>query len=365
MSPLLEALTARQGKVILAFKERLGGGRREQVVKEPRRQEVKQERKASQGDDLDLTGEPLEAGFDPNEEWNLSDVKDDNSGLSRCGPRLRGLSVAAARSWLSTTTEEGEHWALLEGRGGLYLGSRSTATTRTMSNVTWSGPSPPRLLQPQLGSVLARHRSSGGSGQARTAARAVYSLCGGEGGSKVEVVAVWSRVSGLLETPPLDCSLSLGVELVQEEEGAGRELLLLEGFVRGLDGEGVTWGGGGRLEERVVELLEEVREAGLKMGGGGGREDGDGGQERQDQDFTDRLWSALSLATSYQQLTRALGLVLETVREEELRPFLYSSNRTAVARVIQVSYACSSFSSYNHRTWREGILCQICQDPNL
>ena len=50
-------------------------------------------------EDLDLTGEPLDMGFDPNQEWNLS-VSGEDGGLSGVrGPRLKGLKLSQARVW--------------------------------------------------------------------------------------------------------------------------------------------------------------------------------------------------------------------------------------------------------------------------
>ena len=182
---------------------------------------------------------------------------------------------------------------------------------------------------------------AGGRGVVKTEASAVYSFSGGEGG-QLQVEAKWNRVSSILETPPLDCSVTLRVELGEDEEAG--ELQLLEGFVRGLKGEGVTWVAGpeSRMETMLDELLEEVRSTGPRSGftriERTGTEEGDeqGNQAaRQEEDFTDRLWTCLSHASSYAQLTEALSLVLTTVSKEELRPYIYARNKTSVARVVQ------------------------------
>ena len=133
------------------------------------------------------------------------------------------------------------------------------------------------------------------------------------------------------------------------EEEDGGELQLLEGFVRGLKGEGVTWVASpeSRMETMLDELLEEVRSTGPRSGftriERTGAEEGDDETEqgsnqaaaRQEEDFTDRLWSCLSHASSYAQLTEALSVVLTTISKEELRPYIYARNKTSVARMVQ------------------------------
>ena len=182
---------------------------------------------------------------------------------------------------------------------------------------------------------------AGGRGVVKTEASAIYSFSGGESG-QLHVEAKWNRVSSILETPPLDCSVTLRVELGEDEEAG--ELQLLEGFVRGLKGEGVTWVAGpeSRMETMLDELLDEVRSTGPRSGftriERSGTEEGNeqGSQAaRQEEDFTDRLWTCLSHASSYAQLTEALSLVLTTVSKEELRPYIYARNKTSVACMVQ------------------------------
>ena len=185
---------------------------------------------------------------------------------------------------------------------------------------------------------------AGGRGVVKTEASAVYSFSGGEAG-QLQVEAKWNRVSSILETPPLDCTVTLSVEVGQEEGGG--ELQLLEGFVRGLKGEGVTWvtGPESQMETMLGELLEEVRCTGPRSGftriERTGAEEGDETEQgsqtaaRQEEDFTDRLWTCLSHASSYAQLTEALSVVLATISKEELRPYIYARNKTSVARMVQ------------------------------
>lgn len=186
---------------------------------------------------------------------------------------------------------------------------------------------------------------AGGRGVAKTEVSALYSFSGGSGGH-LQVEAKWNRVSSILETPPLDCSVTLEIEVGEEEEAG--ELQLLEGFVRGLKGEGVTWVAGpeSRMENMLEELLDEVRSTGPRSGftriertgaeEGDGVESQQGGQaDRQEEDFTDRLWTCLSHASSYAQLTEALSVVLTTISKEELRPYIYARNKTSVARMVQ------------------------------
>ena len=126
---------------------------------------------------------------------------------------------------------------------------------------------------------------------------------------------------------------------------AFRELLLLGGLARGLAGEGVTWVGaeGPPLAHQLQELLEGVREVRPRAGGLSRQERTEALEQvglgvqsiRQETDFTDQLWTVLSRATSYAQLTEALRTVFETIASVELRPFLYAKNKTGVARAVQ------------------------------
>ena len=79
-----------------------------------------------------------QAGFDPNEEWNLSEVLEEGGAGGAVGPRLRGVSLGEARLWLSKSSpgEEGERWALCEAKDTLYLGSRLAGGSRTLSKVS-------------------------------------------------------------------------------------------------------------------------------------------------------------------------------------------------------------------------------------
>ena len=85
-------------------------------------------------EDLDLTGEPLDMGFDPNQEWNLSVSGEDGGLSSGRGPRLKGLKLSQARVWLSKR-EEKERWALVEGGDSLYLGNRTDSNHTMLSKV--------------------------------------------------------------------------------------------------------------------------------------------------------------------------------------------------------------------------------------
>ena len=341
-SAALEGLTGRAGAVTLAYSERRAGAQREGTRVAPKVERVEREER-EEGEELDLTGDPLQAGFDPDQEWDLSGVGEGAPPGAPSAPRYLGVAAAAARAWLGGVAGEGEHWALVEGGEHLYLGSWVAGGRWTLSRVTCQGAAPHRALAAQLPDVHARHAAAGGGGQGlRTAGRALYTLCegGGEGGGRVTVVAEWSRVAALLEAPPLDCSATLQVELEAEGE-AGRELALLRGFVRGLAGEGVTWlvGEGGGAAAGAAALLEVVRTAGPRSSAAKLEvtevgEAAEAAGARLDLDFTDRLWSVLCRAASYAELTTTLATILDTIAREQLRPFLYARNKTRVARLV-------------------------------
>jgi hypothetical protein len=67
---LLASLTLLAAPLTLAFRERLPGSHPALGVSKAVPRAVRQERQDSE--DLDLTGDPLGAGFDPEQEWDLS-----------------------------------------------------------------------------------------------------------------------------------------------------------------------------------------------------------------------------------------------------------------------------------------------------
>ena len=118
---------------MITHREKLAGFSKEKIPEEHRRPSLTKTENHS-AEDLDLTGEPLDMGFDPNQEWNLS-VSGEDGGLSGGrGPRLRGLKLSQARVWLSKR-EERERWALVEGGNSLYLGNRVDSNQTMLSKV--------------------------------------------------------------------------------------------------------------------------------------------------------------------------------------------------------------------------------------
>lgn len=112
-----------------AHREKLAGFSKEKIP-ECRPSLTKRE----PAEELDLTGEPLDMGFDPNQEWNLSVSGEDGGLLGVRGPRLKGLKLSQARVWLSKR-EEKERWALVEGGENLYLGNRVDSNQTMLSKV--------------------------------------------------------------------------------------------------------------------------------------------------------------------------------------------------------------------------------------
>ena len=118
---------------IVTYREKLAGFSKEKI---PERRPSVTKKESDSSEDLDLTGEPLDMGFDPNQEWNLS-VSGEDGGLSGGrGPRLKGLKLSQARVWLSKR-EEKERWALVEGGDSLYLGNRVDSNQTMLSKVDY------------------------------------------------------------------------------------------------------------------------------------------------------------------------------------------------------------------------------------
>ena len=363
MPELLAGITERKIEILMGYKEKSGHEtltRADRVKKSliVNPQDPEQE---DEDADLDLTGSPLGADFDPHQKWNLScpDLDDGAEARVRTGPQYSGVSLAQARAWLSGRGgQEEECWAVTDGADKdrtVYLGSRLEGDTRVMARVISLPPDTSKVISGQLGRVMALHREAGaGQRTVRSQARSELSLVSSSGntGSSIKVVSSWSKAASLLESPPVDAETLLMVELVAGDEKLDTsqlwtELQLLTGFVRGLSGAGVTWLGGEEeqhTETLVTEVIETIRQIGPRSGVTKLESETLAEQEdlepfsfkaRQEVDFTDILWSNLFKVQSYQQLTEAFKMVFTSLINEEIRPFIYARNNTkSVVKIV-------------------------------
>ena len=363
MPELLAGITERKIEILMGYKEKSGhetqprsDRSKKSLIVNP--QDPEQD---DQDADLDLTGSPLGADFDPHQKWNLScpDLDDGAEARVRTGPQYSGVSLAQARAWLSGRGgQEEECWAVTDGADKdrtVYLGSRLEGDTRVMARVISLPPDTSKVISGQLGRVMALHREAGaGQRTVRSQARSELSLVSSSGntGSSIKVVSSWSKAASLLESPPVDAETLLMVELVAGDEKLDTsqlwtELQLLTGFVRGLSGAGVTWLGGEEeqhTETLVTEVIETIRQIGPRSGVTKLESETLAEQEdlepfsfkaRQEVDFTDILWSNLFKVQSYQQLTEAFKMVFTSLINEEIRPFIYARNNTkSVVKIV-------------------------------
>ena len=363
MPELLAGITERKIEILMGYKEKSGhetqprsDRSKKSLIVNP--QDPEQD---DQDADLDLTGSPLGADFDPHQKWNLScpDLDDGAEARVRTGPQYSGVSLAQARAWLSGRGgQEEECWAVTDGADKdrtVYLGSRLEGDTRVMARVISLPPDTSKVISGQLGRVMALHREAGaGQRTVRSQARSELSLVSSSGntGSSIKVVSSWSKAASLLESPPVDAETLLMVELVAGDEKLDTsqlwtELQLLTGFVRGLSGAGVTWLGGEEeqhTETLVTEVIETIRLIGPRSGVTKLESETLAEQEdlepfsfkaRQEVDFTDILWSNLFKVQSYQQLTEAFKMIFTSLINEEIRPFIYGRNNTkSVAKIV-------------------------------
>ena len=364
MPELLAGITERNIEILMGYKEKSGhetqtrsDHSKKSMIVNP--QDPEQD---DQDADLDLTGSPLGADFDPHQKWNLScpDLDDGAEARLRSGPHYSGVSLAQARAWLSGRggQEEDECWAVTDGADKdrtVYLGSRVKGDTRVMARVISLPPDTSKVISGQLGRVMTLHREAGaGQRTVRSQARSEVSLVSSPGntGSSIKMVSSWSKVTSLLESPPLDADTLLMVDLVAGDEKLETsqlwtELQLLTGFVRGLSGAGVTWLGGEQemeTESLVTEVMETIRQIGPRSGVTKLESETLAEQEdlepfsfkaRQEVDFTDILWSNLFKVQSYQQLTEAFKMIFTSLINEEIRPFIYARNNTkSVVKIV-------------------------------
>jgi len=363
MPELLAGITERNIEILMGYKEKSGHETQTRADRSKKSLIVNPQdpEQDDQDADLDLTGSPLGADFDPHQKWNLScpDLDDGAEARVRSGPQYSGVSLAQARAWLSGRGgQEEESWAVTDGADKdrtVYLGSRLAGDTRVMARVTSLPPDTSKVISGQLGRVMALHREAGaGQRTVRSQARSELSLVSSPGntGSSIKVVSSWSKATSLLESPPVDADTLLMVDLVAGDEKLDTsqlwtELQLLTGFVQGLSGAGVTWLGGEEeqlTETLVTEVIETIRQIGPRSGVTKLESETLAEQEdlepfsfkaRQEVDFTDILWSNLFKVQSYQQLTEAFKMIFTSLINEEIRPFIYARNNTkSVVKIV-------------------------------
>ena len=355
MPDLLAGLTGRTGKVVLAYREKISDTAKPGAVSS-NLHTAHQARDGDQEEDLDLTGSPLGADFDLEQEWDVSCPGVETEQVTRSsGPRYTGLALAQARAWLGETSP-GERWAVTGGEDKertCYLGRREEAGLVTVSRVTSRPPDSHRAVSGELGRVMSLHRRAGaGPRTVRQEVGAEYCLVGGAGTDTTSLTlsSTWTKVSSLLEPPPLYADTKVQVRIVGGDEKLATsqlwsELQLLAGFVRGLSGEGVTWLGSEEdqdVETIVQDLLETVRQTGPRTGVTKMEAETVVEQEaepfslkeRQEVDFTDLVWTSLYRVTSYHQLTEAFKLLFTRIMTEEIRPFVYARNKSNVVKIV-------------------------------
>ena len=362
MPELLAGLTDRNVEILLGFKEKTGetqnSGKVKSVHQKPS-QTFEPHENDEEPTDLDLTGSPLGADFDPHQKWNLScpDIEEGSEERVKSGPKYSGVSLSQARGWLTEVSNSQECWAVLDGEDKdktVYLGSRVENDKRILSRVVSYPAETSKVLSGHLGRVLALHTAAGaGHRTVKYRAKSELNLINSmsNDGSSIKIVSSWNKVNSLLEFPPADAETRLHVTVVAGDDKLDTrqlwtELQLLSGFVRGLAGEGVTWLGGEdglELETLVSDIIEAVRQIGPRSGVTKlesetlmDHQDLEpfSFKARQEVDFTDILWSSLYKVQSYHELTEAFKMVFSTIIQEEIRPFIYARNKTSVVRLV-------------------------------
>ena len=142
MPELLAGITERNIEILMGYKEK--SGHEAQTISDhskkswnhPQTQDPENEEHDA---DLDLTGSPLGADFDPHQKWNLScpDLGDGADVRVKSGPQYSGVSLDQARGWLSVQGgQEEECWAVTDATDKdrtVYLGSRVEGDTSVMT----------------------------------------------------------------------------------------------------------------------------------------------------------------------------------------------------------------------------------------
>eukprot|EP00088_Acartia_fossae_P041030 TRINITY_DN4288_c0_g1_i7.p1 TRINITY_DN4288_c0_g1~~TRINITY_DN4288_c0_g1_i7.p1 ORF type:complete len:596 (-),score=147.12 TRINITY_DN4288_c0_g1_i7:392-2179(-) len=333
--------------------------------------------------DLDLTGSPLKADFDPNE---VFDDSADHIILSRPKkktPLYRGLKSKEARilvSRLNTTptiqnndTNEDltnlvlcsydDQNQVAKHSHLLYLGNRVEGGELVeVCKTSWKGPLSYKTLTSNSCVEEFKQMHMGATGARKAGQRpeiscaAEFYLTGEETESHIKLECAWDRSNVLLESPPPDSDTKLKICLVKGDtrfvcDDQNTEIEQLEGLISGLEGAELVWLGRHAqdaewtMEEKIMEILEISRK--------NRPDEFDKLQEpasdnllnvneRQDVDITDMLWKILCQCESYAELTDSLHFLFNTILTEDIRPFLYSGNQSSMAGLLRATLRTAS-----------------------
>jgi len=320
--------------------------------------------------DMDITGSPLKADFDPNEVFDNS--IDDLLVLSKksSSPIYSGLSSRNARTLLSRLNTSGSLGHIpsdstssmnmilckTDQSNLLYLGNRvgdseDECKINTLCKTVWEGPMPSKSVTGSNSNTLEQfvqgHTAVVVGSRPVMLSRAEYLLTGDEADSLSYMLlqSSWERSDAFLESPPPDARTQLKVCLVQGDQQLAcdkqkAEIEQVEALISGLSGGSVVWNGRSEdtsLDDEVLEVLVAARKLRPTVELQDSSDDDHilSMHARQDVDITDMLWSVLSRAQSFAELSDALNLLFNTILHDELRPFIYSANKSGMAGILR------------------------------
>jgi len=362
-TPLISSLVGLQTEEInLHFQDKLSDGVEVDNTRTPQKKRIISNKSRSSriesSNELDLTGSPLKADFDPNEEFDNSDDDAFLVNVKRPKmPRYSGLQVKKARVLLSKLNTSSPlaansyNFVLCDPTPGedspvLYLGNRFyQGKLVEVYQSTWSGPLPVKSVAGELEATLAEQTTLATNQTLKVESKADYLLCGGEEGeSYLKLESRWTRSSALLESPPPDAITKLKICMMIGDErfacdSQNEEITQLEGLISGLNGQGLVWTGRDKdtsLEDEIMEALDSSRKHRPSFPS----QDSDcdlvfSHHSRQDVDITDMLWTVLSRAQSYAELSHSFQFLFQTLLREEIRPFIYNGNRSGMAGILR------------------------------
>lgn len=186
--------------------------------------------------------------------------------------------------------------------------------------------------------------------------------------SEFQACFSWPTPRRLFESPPvtsgtLNSNFKLGYSFLRAKIYPGDpkmpcndlylEMKMLKGLASGLCGNAIIWEGfnqsGDMLEIQLKKLIEIFKHHGPRAFQSNSKstknnESTNSAKDfgvsempsRNDIDFTDMLWSTIAgNVFSFSELCKSLLYVFETIQQEEIRPYIYTKNKTRVAEVIQ------------------------------
>ncbi|KFR04674.1 Protein zwilch, partial [Opisthocomus hoazin] len=268
--------------------------------------------------------------------------------------------------WIRCDGSDPEHTCWL-GAEPLKAGNKITGITFYM--VTCDGPTADKTCFAKLEELKKEHKMKHHSSVVTTKGFAQYELIRAaaiedtivESESNVYLDITWNTVDKVLEIPPLISAATLNIALESGDPRSPvyqlyRELQFLLALAEGLK-TGVTEWPEPLESESAVDLVREFL-TDLKKRLDGYCVSGNNNEaekikcdtaavdrsiksifsERGDLDFAEQLWCKMRSVSSYQELVECFTLILKSLENGEIQPWIHQGSSSLLSKLIQQSY---------------------------